>query len=102
MIFGLGFRFVQVGLPFFVVKYAGSALWALMIYWIVSTICLSSRILPVFLLSGFVATAVEFFKLYPPLPSMPFALHCPGFYCWGDSFPVGTFSFIGLPLLAAL
>jgi len=86
MIFGLGFRFVQVGLPFFVVKYAGSALWALMIYWIVSTICLSSRILPVFLLSGFVATAVEFFKLYHSPSLDAFRLTLPGILLLGRFF----------------
>ena len=34
---GLLIRFGPLGLPFFVVKYGGSILWALMIYWIISS-----------------------------------------------------------------
>ena len=35
---GLAIRFAPLGLPSFVTKYGGSTLWALMIYWIVSTL----------------------------------------------------------------
>ena len=31
-------RFAPLGLPQFVVKYGGSTLWALMVYWIVSAL----------------------------------------------------------------
>lgn len=63
---GLAVRFVHLGLPAFVVKYGGSALWAVMIYWVCSTAFPSWRPLGSTLASGFLATAVEFLKLYDP------------------------------------
>ena len=61
---GLAIRFVPLSLPPLVVKYGGSTLWALMIYWIVSALLPSWRFLAVALLTGVLTTAVEFFKLY--------------------------------------
>jgi hypothetical protein len=61
---GLAARLVPLGLPAFVVKYAGSTLWALMIYWIVSTLLPTWRLPGVALMSGLTSTSVEFFKLY--------------------------------------
>ncbi len=40
---GLAVRFAHVGLPPFVTKYGGSTLWALTVYWIVSTLLPSWR-----------------------------------------------------------
>ncbi len=64
VIAGLLVRLVPLGLPNFVVKYAGSMLWALAIYWIVSAALPSSRPLAHVLVAGMIASAVEFFKLY--------------------------------------
>src|SRR5258708_30526872 len=64
MMAGLAIRFAHLGLPASIVKYGGSALWAMMIYWIASSILSSSRVEFVALLSGGIATSVEFFKLY--------------------------------------
>ena len=61
---GLAIRFVPLGLPAPVVKYGGSMLWALMVYWIASTLLRRRQVLLVAIISGSVATAVEFFKLY--------------------------------------
>ena len=61
---GLAVRFAPLGLPPAIVKYGGSALWALMIYWIVSTLLPAWRIRSVALLAAAIATAVEFGKLY--------------------------------------
>src|SRR5437764_5095416 len=61
---GLAVRFAPLGLPRSIVKYGGSALWALMIYWIVSTLLPSWRIRWAALLAAAIATAVEFGKLY--------------------------------------
>jgi hypothetical protein len=90
IVVGAAFRFARLGLPSFAVKYGGSALWALMIYWIVSTVCSSWRILPVFFVSGSIATAVEFFKLYHSPALDAFRLTLPGilllgrFFSWWD------------------
>jgi hypothetical protein len=61
---GLAIRFAQLGLPRFIVKYGGSTLWALMIYWVCSTLLPSWRVQMVALLASIFATAVEFVKLY--------------------------------------
>jgi len=61
---GLGIRFVHVGLPWVVMKYGGSMLWAVMIFWILSTLMPQWPLVRIALLSGTVATAVEVFKLY--------------------------------------
>ena len=86
MITGLVIRFVHIGLPSAVVKYGGSMLWALMIYWIVSTLLPSVRLCSVALLTACIATAVEFFKLYhaPALDS--FRLTIPGILLLGRIF----------------
>ncbi len=62
---GLVLRMAPLGLPAFVVKYGGSTMWAVMIYWIASAVLARWRPAAVVLISGMIATAVEFFKLYP-------------------------------------
>ncbi len=57
-------RMAPLGLPPFIVKYGGSMMWALMIYWIVSALFARWRLLRVALISGAIAAAVEFLKLY--------------------------------------
>jgi hypothetical protein len=61
---GLVLRMAPLGLPAFAVKYGGSTMWAVMIYWIATTVLASWRPAAVALISGTIATAVEFFKLY--------------------------------------
>ena len=61
---GLTIRLVPLELPAFIVKYAGSTLWAVMIYWIVSALLPAWRLPSTGILAGLIATAVEFFKLY--------------------------------------
>ena len=79
---------MRVGLPLFVVKYGGSTLWALMIYWIVSTVFVPRRIPIAALLAGALATAVECVKLYhsPGLDS--FRLTLPGALLLGRFFSI--------------
>lgn len=85
---GLLIRFGPLGLPFFVVKYGGSVLWALTIYWIVSALLPWWRVLPVAFLAGALSTSVEFLKLYhsPGLDS--FRITVPGILLLGRSFSV--------------
>jgi hypothetical protein len=61
---GLFIRFVPLGLPHFGSKYGGSALWALMIYWIISALLPPWNRVYVASLSGAFATSVECVKLY--------------------------------------
>ena len=83
---GLATRFAHLGLPPIIVKYGASGLWALVIYWIVSTILPSCRITSVAIIAAVIATAVEFAKLihYPPLDA--FRLTLPGILLLGRFF----------------
>ena len=83
---GLVIRFVHFGLPPVVVKYGGSMLWALMIYWIVSTLLPSLRLCAVALLTAGITTAVEFFKLYHSPALDAFRLTLPGILLLGRFF----------------
>lgn len=83
---GLVTRFAPLGLPHYVVKYGGSMLWALMIYWIVSTLLPARRLLPVALLSGAIATTVEFAKLCHTPALDAFRLTLPGILLLGRFF----------------
>jgi Protein of unknown function (DUF2809) len=86
LVAGLAIRFAPLGLSLFVVKYGGSTLWALMIYWIVSTLLPSTRLVVVALVAGILTTAVEFFKLYH-LPTLDaFRLSLPGILLLGRFF----------------
>jgi hypothetical protein len=86
MISGLVIRFVHFGLPPAVVKYGGSMLWALMIYWIISTFLPSLRLCAVALLTAGITTAVEFFKLSHAPALDAFRLTIPGILLLGRFF----------------
>ena len=85
---GLMIRFAPLGLPSFIVKYGGSTMWALMAYWIVSTLLPSRRLLTVVLLTGTLTTAVEFVKLYHSPLLDAFRLTFPGIVLLGRYFSV--------------
>jgi hypothetical protein len=87
---GLAIRFAPLGLPRFVVKYGGSMLWALMIYWIVSALLPSRRYLTVAVISGFVATAVEVGKLHYSPAVDAFRQTLPGILLLGRFFSVSN------------
>ena len=85
---GLAIRFVPVGLPLFAVKYGGSTLWVLTIYWLVSALLPSWRFLATALLAGVLATAVEFLKLFHTPAFDAFRLTLPGILVLGRFFSV--------------
>lgn len=86
MIAGLVIRFAHFGLPPVIAKYGGSMLWALMIYWIVSSLLPSLRSCAVALLTAGITTAVEFFKLYHAPALDAFRLTLPGILLLGRFF----------------
>jgi hypothetical protein len=88
MIAGLAIRFVPLRLPPVVVKYAGSMLWALMIYWTVSALLPSLRLLAVALLTAALTTGVEFFKLQHSPALDAFRRTLPGILLLGRFFSV--------------
>jgi hypothetical protein len=64
IVLGLVLRRVPMGLPYVIVKYGGSMLWAAMIYWIVAALAPAWTALTAGIFSGVIAAMVEFFKLY--------------------------------------
>jgi len=85
---GLAVRMAPLGLPAVVVKYGGSMLWAVMIYWVVSTALARWRLPVVGLIAGVIATAVEFFKLYHSPGMDAFRLTLTGMIVLGRYFSV--------------
>jgi hypothetical protein len=86
---GLAVRFAHIGLPGSAVKYGGSMLWALMIYWIVSTLRPALRPLTAAVWAGIITTAIEFFKLYHAPSLDAFRLTLPGILLLGRIFSAG-------------
>ena len=86
VIVGLVVRFAPLGLPHFISKYGGSTLWALMIYWLVSTLLPRGSIFRVAVISVALATAVEFLKLYHCQSLDAFRLTLPGILLLGRIF----------------
>jgi hypothetical protein len=64
ILLGLVLRRVPVGLPYVIVKYGGSMLWAMMIYWIVAVLAPAWSATTAGIFSVVVASLIEFFKLY--------------------------------------
>ncbi|WP_294190141.1 DUF2809 domain-containing protein [uncultured Sphingomonas sp.] len=75
---GLTIRLAPLGLPNALVKYGGSLLWALMIYWIVSSVRSLWPLTRGALVSGAIALCVELFKLYHAPLLDAFRLTLPG------------------------
>ncbi len=81
-------RFGRFGLPYVAVKYGGSMCWALLIYWVVSSVV--RRMAWPAGLAAMVATGIEFFKLYRSPRMDAFRLTIPGtlvlgrYFSWRD------------------
>ncbi len=88
VLIGVVVRFAPLGLPPFLVKYGGSTMWALMIYWMVSAMLPSWRPLLAALAAGLIATVVEFVKLFHSPALDAFRLTLPGILILGRFFSV--------------
>jgi hypothetical protein len=88
MIAGLATRFTRFGMPPVIVKYGGSILWALMIYWIVSALLPSSRLFVSALITATLTGSVEFFKLHQSPALDAFRLTIPGMLLLGRFFSI--------------
>jgi len=61
---GLVLRRVPLGLPYVLVKFGGSMLWAMMVYWIFAAIRPDAGSTTIAVNAALFAAMVEFFKLY--------------------------------------
>lgn len=75
---GLTLRLVRLGFPSAVVKYGGSILWALMVYWFIMAIRPRWPPTRSALVSSVVALSVELFKLHHAPALDAFRLTLPG------------------------
>jgi hypothetical protein len=64
LVVGLLVRFAPLGLPWFVVKYGGSTMWALMVYWVLAFVWPRSNVGWLAVAAGVIAALVEFQRLY--------------------------------------
>ena len=85
---GLIIRFAPLGLPSALMKYGGSTLWALMLYWSVSTVYSSWATSRLVCMAGVLATTVELVKLYRSPWLDAFRLTLPGALLLGRFFSV--------------
>lgn len=83
---GLGVRFVPLGLPWFVMKYGGSALWAAMIYWILALVWPKSSAATLAVIAGVIAALAEFSRLYHVAWLDAFRMTLPGAILLGRYF----------------
>jgi hypothetical protein len=83
---GYAVRFGSFNLPQIVVKYGGSTLWAMMLYWIVSTILPKVRLLLITFITGILATSIEVLKLYHSVPLDSFRDSLPSILMLGHNF----------------
>jgi hypothetical protein len=97
---GLAVRFARLGLPAFAVKYGGSMLWALAIYWVVSAVLPARRNVAAAVAAGVLATAVEFLKLWHWPPLDVFRLTLPGILLLGRFFSVWDIAAYWLAIVA--
>ena len=73
---GLLWRLAPLGLPAAAYKYGGSALWAVMVYWLVALAFPKLSPLKIAVLAALIAASVELFRLYhaPALDSFRLTL----------------------------
>lgn len=63
---GLAWRFAIPGLPWFAWKYGGSALWAVLIYWLIAFAAPRAQALSLLLAGVVIVTLVELSRLWHP------------------------------------
>lgn len=95
---GLAVRFAPLGLPPLLTKYGGSFFWAMLIYWLSSTLLARWSVPAVALLAAGVAIAVEFFKLVRTPALDAFRLTLPGILLLGRFFSLWDILAYGLAI----
>jgi hypothetical protein len=62
---GLAARYAPLGLPWFLPKYLGSALWAIALYWLIAGLLPRMHSLDLSVIAGTAAVLVEVSRLFP-------------------------------------
>jgi hypothetical protein len=85
---GLAVRLLPLGLPWFLYKYLGSILWAVALYWFLSTILPKLQPIAVATLAILIATLLELTRLIPIAPVDAFRLTFAGKILLGRYFSI--------------
>ena len=101
VISGLLVRFAPLGLPWFVVKYGGSTLWAVMIYWVLVLVWPRSRPFVLAWVAGGIGLLVELQRLYHAAWLDAFRVSLPGILLLGRYFSVWDIVAYWLAIAAA-
>lgn len=94
----------EVGLPYVFVKYGGSVLWGMMVYWLVASILAKQSVGKLVVLACFFAAIVEFSRLFHTSQLDAFRLTLPGALLLGRIFSwfniLAYFAGIGMAALS--
>jgi hypothetical protein len=85
---GLAVRLLPLGLPWFLYKYLGSALWAVALYWFLATLLPKLRPRATAIIAILIATLLELSRLIPIAPIDTFRLTFAGKILLGRYFSV--------------
>lgn len=101
---GLGVRLLPLGLPWFLYKYLGSALWAVALYWFLAALLPRLRPRALAALAIAIATLLELSRLVPIAPIDAFRLTFFGAILLGRFFSVKNIAayIIAIAIIAAL
>jgi hypothetical protein len=86
MVAGLILRFGVQGWPFWITKWGGSFLWAMMIYWIAALLFPTWKVTSLIPATGAIATVVELIRLYDSPGLDAFRVTLPGVLLLGRVF----------------
>ncbi len=101
---GLAIRLLPLGLPWFLYKYLGSALWAIALYWFLAALLPKLRPRALAPLAIIIATLLELSRLVPIAPIDAFRLTFAGQILLGRFFSIKNIAAyaIAMTLTAAL
>lgn len=98
---GLSVRFAPLGLPWVVMKYGGSALWAMMIYWVLALVWPKSNAVALAAIAVAIATLAEFSRLFHVAWLDAFRVSLPGAILLGRYFSVRNIVAYWVAIIAA-
>jgi Protein of unknown function (DUF2809) len=98
---GLAVRLLPLGLPWFLCKYLGSALWAVALYWFLAAILPKLRPTGLATLAILIATLLELSRLVPIAPLDAFRLTFAGKILLGRYFSIKNIAAYALAIALA-
>ena len=98
---GLSVRFAPLGLPWVVMKYGGSTLWAMMIYWVLTLVWPKTNAVTLAAIAVAIATLAELSRLFHVAWFDAFRVSLPGAILLGRYFSVRNIVAYWVAIIAA-